>query len=202
MLRIRYGALAVTIVLALVALACSESATAPAAPSGTTLSIVANPTSINLDGTSALTVTAIDSSGVPARVGTEINFTTTLGRVDPAVATTDEGGFARATLTADGRTGQAQVRAFSGTVSAQTSVSIQQSRPSANFSFQANGLRVIFNDSSSGDPTQWVWDFGDGRTSAEQNPVHEYAEADTYVVSLTVTNAAGQDTTSQFVTVF
>ncbi|MCX6672051.1 MAG: FG-GAP-like repeat-containing protein, partial [Euryarchaeota archaeon] len=39
-------------------------------------------------------------------------------------------------------------------------------------------------------PYSWFWDFGDGFTSAEQNPTHTYTEADTYMVTLRVTDAA------------
>jgi hypothetical protein len=31
---------------------------------------------------------------------------------------------------------------------------------------------VYFSDLSQGNPTAWFWDFGDGETSTEQNPVH------------------------------
>ncbi|WOX55518.1 DUF3344 domain-containing protein [Methanoculleus palmolei] len=55
-------------------------------------------------------------------------------------------------------------------------------------------LAVQFNDTSTGSPTSWAWDFGDNTTSAEQHPVHTYATAGTYSVNLTVTNAAGSDT--------
>ncbi len=56
-------------------------------------------------------------------------------------------------------------------------------------------LEIRFNDTSSGDPTGWAWDFGDGdaTNATEQNPVHTYTDAGTYTVTLTVTNAAGTD---------
>jgi PKD repeat protein len=37
----------------------------------------------------------------------------------------------------------------------------------------------------------YVWNFGDGATSAAANPVHVYANPGTYTVTLTATNAAG-----------
>jgi len=55
-------------------------------------------------------------------------------------------------------------------------------------------LTVQFTDQSSGNPTSWSWDFGDGGTSTEQNPSHTYNDPGTYTVSLTVTNAYGSDT--------
>ena len=54
-------------------------------------------------------------------------------------------------------------------------------------------LAVQFTDASTGSPSEWSWDFGDGNTSADKNPVHVYDSAGTYNVSLTVTNAAGND---------
>jgi hypothetical protein len=55
-------------------------------------------------------------------------------------------------------------------------------------------LTVQFTDQSTGPPTQWIWYFGDGETSTEQNPSHTYTKAGSFTVSLVVTNAAGTDT--------
>ena len=46
-------------------------------------------------------------------------------------------------------------------------------------------LTVQFADKSSGRPNSWLWDFGDGSTSGQQNPVHTYTSAGTYTVTLT-----------------
>ena len=45
-----------------------------------------------------------------------------------------------------------------------------------------------FFDYSSGNATNWLWDFGDGTTSTQQNPVHTYSSAGTnfYYVCLTI----------------
>ncbi|MBD3334918.1 MAG: PKD domain-containing protein, partial [Candidatus Eisenbacteria bacterium] len=55
-------------------------------------------------------------------------------------------------------------------------------------------LTVQFTDLSTGEPTSWSWSFGDGGTSAAQNPSHEYTAAGTYTVALTASNAYGDDT--------
>jgi len=55
-------------------------------------------------------------------------------------------------------------------------------------------VAVQFNDTSTGNPTSYLWDFGDGETSTEQNPMVSYPVAGTYPVSLTVANAVGGDT--------
>ena len=54
-------------------------------------------------------------------------------------------------------------------------------------------LEVDFTDLSTGSPTSWDWTFGDGGTDTVQHPSHTYAEG-TYTVSLTATNAYGEDT--------
>lgn len=54
-------------------------------------------------------------------------------------------------------------------------------------------LTVTFHDQSAGYITDWLWDFGDGETSALQNPTHVYTIPDLYTVSLTVSNAYVND---------
>lgn len=54
-------------------------------------------------------------------------------------------------------------------------------------------LTVEFLDISTGYPTSWLWNFGDGQTSAEQHPTHTYRNDGYYTVSLTVTNPSGSD---------
>ena len=72
--------------------------------------------------------------------------------------------------------------------------------PRASFTFQRVGLVVTFVDTSSGSPTSWIWDFGDGTpTSTQQNPVHAYSAPGTYVVTLTVRNAVGVSSASNLV---
>jgi len=54
-------------------------------------------------------------------------------------------------------------------------------------------LTVQFLDLSTNSPTSWTWTFGDGATSALQNPSHQYADEGLYTVSLTVANITGSD---------
>ncbi len=57
------------------------------------------------------------------------------------------------------------------------------------------GGTVDFTDLSTGDPTSWSWDFPGGTptTSTTQNPSIVYNTAGTYDVTLTATNASGND---------
>ena len=52
-------------------------------------------------------------------------------------------------------------------------------------------LSVHFEDSSTGDPVSWLWNFGDGGTSTLQNPNYTYDVVGVYDVSLVVETAYG-----------
>lgn len=45
---------------------------------------------------------------------------------------------------------------------------------------------IHFFDNSTGDVVAWVWYFGDGSSSTDQNPVHQYADNGTYTVRLVI----------------
>lgn len=78
------------------------------------------------------------------------------------------------------------------------SVSAIASSPVANFTAKPTcgnaPLSVVFNDTSTGSPTSWNWNFGDGTNATTQNPVHIYTSSGKYNVSLTVSNAGGSNT--------
>ena len=73
--------------------------------------------------------------------------------------------------------------------------------PVAGFSWSATLLVVQFNDASTGEVETWAWDFGDGTTSNDRNPVHAYLDAGDYPVRLTVTGPGGSDAFEATVTV-
>jgi len=62
-----------------------------------------------------------------------------------------------------------------------------------------NAFSVQFNDHSTGNVTARQWDFGDGQTSIEQNPVHHYDKAGKYNVKLTIRGDWGLDTDTKSV---
>ncbi|WP_167618862.1 PKD domain-containing protein [Maribellus sediminis] len=56
------------------------------------------------------------------------------------------------------------------------------------------GNAISFFDKSLNSPVSWLWDFGDGKTSLEQNPTHIYTTIGAYSVQLIVENDFGSDT--------
>ncbi|MBN2100063.1 MAG: PKD domain-containing protein [Dehalococcoidia bacterium] len=71
-------------------------------------------------------------------------------------------------------------------------------------------LKIQFNDQSTGEITEWKWNFGDGivvegKDESSRNPVHEYITPNTgYIVTLTVRGPGGMDRREELsiVTVF
>ena len=60
---------------------------------------------------------------------------------------------------------------------------------------------ILFTDLSSGNPTGWLWSFGDGTASTVQNPSHTFAATGNYTVCLTITSPNCTDTWCQTVSV-
>jgi len=78
-------------------------------------------------------------------------------------------------------------------------ITVTRPNPVASFTAdQASGnadLPVQFTDTSTGSPTSWAWNFGDGATSTDQNPAHTYTTAGTYTVTLEVSRDGGPAST-------
>ncbi len=65
----------------------------------------------------------------------------------------------------------------------------------AQWSFKVLDLKerfVAFKDLSRGNITSWLWDFGDGSSSTDQNPVHKFMKSGNFVIILTVNGPDGQ----------
>lgn len=79
--------------------------------------------------------------------------------------------------------------------------------PTAGFTFATNGLDATFTNTSTDAQSaatalKYTWSFGDGMSSTDQNPMHTYAAAGTYQVSLDVLDpGSGTSTTTQSVMV-
>jgi PKD repeat protein len=83
------------------------------APTGATITLFSNTTIVPLGGTAEITAQVFASGNVPVHNGTVVDFTTTIGTIDPAEVRTHDGK-ATARLYPGTTSGKATVRAFSG----------------------------------------------------------------------------------------
>ena len=89
----------------------------------------------------------------------------------------------------------------SSTATNSINISAPSSPPIASFSYSPNtgfgarGYQVDFTDTSTNSPNQWLWDFGNGNQSSQQNPTHifEYTGNFNNEVKLTAFNSFGSD---------
>ncbi len=65
--------------------------------------------------------------------------------------------------------------------------------PSSNYTISPDGTMVTFTNTST-DADSYVWFFGDGNTSSEISPSHQYPDKGQYTVRLVSTNVCGDDT--------
>ena len=72
--------------------------------------------------------------------------------------------------------------------------------PTADFSYIVNGLTVAFRSEST-NAIYYDWQFGDGTTADEPEPVHTYAKAGNYTVVLKASNQTHKSTVNKIVTV-
>ncbi len=73
-------------------------------------------------------------------------------------------------------------------------------KPVADFSFDVTDMVVSFTNAST-DASTYLWDFGDGSTSTDENPTHTYADFGSYTVTLTSKGSGGTNTVTYDVTV-
>lgn len=199
----------------LLALACNSGSGSPSEPpsgSGTVITVKSDRGQVESGSPvgATLTVTA-QTNGAPVANGTEVTLSTNLGNfgVDGTgkpvqlLKKTLSGGTATASFYAGSDQGTANIVAQVGTSVGRLSLPLvaPSTPPAAGFSFQTNGLTVVFTDQSTGNPTGWSWDFGDGTVSTQKSPTHIYSQAGTYTVALTATNAIGSGSKTQRVTV-
>jgi len=154
----------------------------------TAISLAKNTTGVGTAGMSSHTVRAYappQSTGPGAKTYTftlyALSGTPTLPS-DPAQAT-----------------GAVVAQAISGMTlgSATLNLSYTRTAPVASFTSVTTGATTAFTSACGLSTTAWSWSFGDGATSAEQNPSHTYTTSGTYTVSLTATNVFGSGTTSK-----
>ncbi|MET0393180.1 MAG: PKD domain-containing protein, partial [Chitinophagaceae bacterium] len=141
-------------------------------------------------GCSPLTVTFTDeSTGNPTNWNWEFSNGTLSSAQNPVVTFNDPGTYS-VKLVVKSATGIDQIERINYiTVLPSPRVSFQ-----ADLTLSCLPAVIHFSDLSStpvGTLTNWLWTFGDGGTSTDQNPTHSYAATGFYNVSLTVTNSAG-----------
>ncbi len=67
--------------------------------------------------------------------------------------------------------------------------------PVPGFTHVITGAIAVFTNTATGNPTSYLYDFGDGNTSTQPGPIHTYAASGQYTVCQTVTNICGDDST-------
>jgi Bacterial Ig-like domain (group 1)/PKD domain len=100
------------------------------APTGSSVTLTINTTSLPLNGTAEITAVVVEAAGTAPHNGTVVTFTSTLGSIEPREARTTNG-LATATFRAGGTSGTARLGAVSGEASAEI-VEIQIGGAAAN----------------------------------------------------------------------
>jgi gliding motility-associated-like protein len=140
-------------------------------------------------GCAPLTVKFEDTSGSPSRSWNLGNGNPPNGLVDPQTTYTEDGDYIVTLTLASGVTQTRTIHVYA--------------LPTPNFTFNNPSgcapLKVDFTDDSdpgSGVITEWLWAFGDGGSSTEQNPDdYEFLSPGDYAISLKVTNEFGCERT-------
>ncbi len=116
------------------------------------------------------------------------------------VHTYDEAGEYTVTLNVSNRCGEDEISSslqFAVTTPTPEPQCTEEDLPLANFDYAVSasedGWTVTFTNQSQGIENSYLWGFGDGNTSTEENPVHTYDEAGEYTVTLNVSNRCGED---------
>lgn len=123
----------------LVSPACDKAS--PVAPAGTTITLSVNPTRINIDGQASVTAIVRRENGSPVNPGTIVNFSTSLGELDPDDAATDDTGVAETLLRGAGQIGTATVTASTG-AAASVSAELQIGSLASSMTLQASPTTI------------------------------------------------------------
>jgi len=152
-----------------------------------------------LAGTVSLTWDPVTAAPV---TGYKVHFGTAPGSYATRIDTGNATSYAVPALT-DGATYYFAVSAYNAALeesgySNEVARTVPSSMPLAQFTAGATSgaapLTVNFTSTSTGSITGYAWTFGDGTTSAMQNPAKVYTSAGVYTVSLTVTGPGGSNT--------
>ena len=113
-------ALTACVILLLVAVSPGCDKASPVAPAGTTISLSVNPSRIDITGQASVTAIVRRDNGTAVNPGTEVNFSTTLGALEPELAKTDDSGVARTIIRGTGQVGTATIEASTGAATPST----------------------------------------------------------------------------------
>lgn len=182
------------VVLAFVAVAVSGCDKVPlVAPSDTTITLFSNTQVLPLNGTAEVTASVIQSGGNPVHNGTVVSFTTSLGRIEPAEATTTNGKVT-VKLIVGSQSGTAEVSAYSGSNSAGTKLSIAVGAAAAASVVVSASPSTVSSAGSSADIMASVLDASGNLLPGV--PVSFSTTAGSLTQSNAVTDANGRATTS------
>jgi PKD repeat protein len=138
-------------------------------------------------------------AGAANTTQTTVPATTT--SVTTQVSTTQTTNPVTSATTTTGSTTQTTIPATSLTSTITTTAAQSQVNPVVAFSADyTDGIApfiVQFTDMSTGGPTAWNWDFGDGTSDTSQNPSHTYSSEGTYTVRMTATTRSGSATSTR-----
>ena len=159
-------------------------------PSAEPLAVTASATPVTGNVPLAVTFSATATGGTgPYTYAWNFGDTVTSTAQNPSHTYTTAGAYtARCTVTdSTGATASATV-GITATNAASTLIAAATASPASGDA----PLSVTFGGSATGgtSPYTYAWAFGDGGTSAAQNPTHNYTAAGTYTATLTVTDAA------------
>lgn len=174
------------------------------AADGENESIIADFSASPKSGEAPLTVQFTDNStGSPTSWEWDFGDGQTSNEKSPSHTYSKAGSYDVGLTVSDGITSDSKVESDYITVEEKTVVPVVEAGFSSNATSGKVPLTVSFTDSSSGGPTSWEWDFGDGTTSTAQDPVHTYNTVGTYSVTLTAINGTISDdiTKSDYITV-
>jgi PKD repeat protein len=136
--------------------------------------------------------TMTDTPALPDQYVAQPVVTATPGNVTPRPSLGDLPAIEAAARTTINGTGLAGNE--SNSTNSNTGVVIPVAQFSSNIAMGFAPLTVQFTDTSLNLPTGWYWDFGDGNTSALQNPAHTYYSGGQYSIGFVASNAAGSNT--------
>lgn len=116
-------------ILLLPLLGACDKAPNPVAPTGSVITIAANPSRITPSGSSTLTLTGFRPDGNRLNPGTQIRLSASLGSLSTNIVEIGADGYATATLKGDGRTGDSTVSAKLTTDSTESTVTVKIDAP-------------------------------------------------------------------------